>query len=259
MAHYAVGGELMKKHRCGRLVPLAMVLLGLSACTSGLPAPHASTSPRPSASAVAADPQRCERLAKRGFTPCPPPADRLTLPPTTIRNATGGAVPDATAQRWGRAFQLAQAYYYWAMQSNARAALTSGALADPSPQAVTNLFGTDLKDLDDAKAAGGVLVYEPPLTPITRVVAIPASLQDSMRRQGLNPSAYGLAVRFTGPTRRSIRLLNGTETVVAARDASFEADGLLWGELRVDADLGPVWFEHGSYGCDGTVRDACQL
>jgi hypothetical protein len=259
MANYAVGGELMMKHRCGRLVPLAMILLGLSACTGVQPAPHASTSPRASASPVAADPQRCDRLAKRGFTPCPPPADRLTLPPTTIRNATGGAVPDATAQKWGRAFQLAQAYYYWAMQNNARAALTSGALADPSPKAVTNLFGTDLKDLDDAKAAGGVLVYEPPNIPIVQVVSVPADLQSAMARQGLTPASYAVAVRLTGPTSRSMRLPNGASRPISSGDAKYIADVLVWGEPRNEPDLGTSWFEYGYYGCDGSVRNVCGL
>ena len=139
MPNYAV----FVKQRCGGMVPLVVVLLGLSACTSGPPPTHAGSSAAPSAT-PSPDAARCERLAKRGFVPCPPTPDRLSLPPTTIRNATNGAVSDATAQRWGRAFQLAQAYYYWAMQNNARAALTSGALADPSPQAVGNLFGSDL-------------------------------------------------------------------------------------------------------------------
>src|SRR5260370_21853164 len=144
------------RHRWGGFVPLVIVLLGLSACESGLPTSHAPPSPRSSPSVVAtADAQRCARLAKRGFSPCPPASDRLPLPPTTIRNATNGAVTDATARQWGRAFQAAQAYYYWAMQHNARAALTSGALADSSPQAVSNLFGTDLMDLGNAKAQGG--------------------------------------------------------------------------------------------------------
>src|SRR5215510_16137676 len=96
--------------RCGGWVSLLVVVVGLSACESGLPTAHGSPSPRVSASSAAtADPERCARLAKRGFTPCPPTADRLQLPPTTIRNATNGAIPDATAQAWGRAFQLTEA------------------------------------------------------------------------------------------------------------------------------------------------------
>src|SRR5215472_10108595 len=182
------------KQRRGTWMPPLIILLALSACQSGPLSSRASPTSHPSVTAAAPDPQRCARLAQRGFTPCPPTPDRLTLPPTTIRNATNGAIPDATAQQWGHAFQLAQAYYYWAMENNARSALTSGVLADSSPQAVTNLFGTDLMDLDDAHQQGGQLVIEPLRMPTTQLVAIPPDLQQAMRRQGLAPSGFGLAV-----------------------------------------------------------------
>jgi hypothetical protein len=243
-----------------RLRLLVVLILGLSACegaSSGHTPPKAPSS-APSV-AVSVDPQRCARLAKRGFTPCPPTRDKMPLPPTTIRNATNGGISDATAQQWGRAFQLGQAYYYWAMQSGDRAALTSGALADPSLQAVGNLFGGDLKDLDSARQAGGVLVYQPPRTPIAQVVAIPADLQESMRKQGLTPSPYGMAIRFTGPTRRSIRFPDGHETEILSKDSSAVVELLVWGELRTDPDLGSIWFESGNYGCDESVRNVCQL
>jgi hypothetical protein len=245
----------------GRIWLLVVLTLGLSACES---APSAHTSPSvqqsPAAKvAASADPERCARLAKRGFVPCPPTPDKMPLPPTTIRNATNGAISDATAQQWGKAFQLAQAYYYWAMQNGARGALTSGALGDPSPQAVGNLFGADLKDLDSAQSAGGTLVYQPPLTPIVQMVTIPVDLQHAMQRQGLTPSEYGLAVRFKGPTRRGIRTSDGRETELVARDAGYVVDGLVWGDLRSDGDLGAILLEHGNYGCDGAVRVVCQL
>jgi hypothetical protein len=243
----------------GRCGPLVALLLGLSACQGAAP-PHAHGSPAPTAARPAtADPQRCARLARRGFTPCPPTADRLQLPPTTIRNATNGAVSDATAQAWGRAFQLTEAYYRWAVEANSRQALTSGVLADASAQAVGNLFGTDLQDLDTATQAGGTLQYQPPPIPTVQLVAIPPDLQDAMRRQGLQASQFGMAVRFTGPTRRSIRLPDGHETELVSRDPSYAVTGLIWGELRADPELGAVWYEHGSYGCDGGVRNVCQL
>lgn len=249
------------KQCCGRLLLLLVATVGVSACNVGVPSPRASGSPHPSGSAAPAtpDPARCERLAKRGFTPCPPAPDRLPLPPTTIRNATNGAVPDATAQQWGRAFQLAQAYYYWAMQHNARSALTSGVLADPSPNAVANLFGSDLMDLDDAKKAGGTLVIEPLGMPTTQLVPIPSELRQAMQRQSLVPSDYGLAVRFTGPSRRAIRFTNGSETQIVSSDANYAVAILIWGEFRDDADLGRIWYQRGNYGCDGSVRNACQL
>jgi len=245
----------------GRTWLLVVLILGLSAC-EGAASGHTSSGVKQSPPArvtATPDPERCARLAKRGFTPCPPTPDKMQLPPTTIRNATNGAINDATAQQWGRAFQLAQAYYYWAMQNGARSALTSGILADANPNAVTNLFGTDLQDLDAAANVGGKLVYEPPGIPNTQVVVVPMALQDAMRRQGLTPKGVGVAVRLVGPTRRAIQLADGGTKPIASADATYRADVLTWGELRGDPDLGPIWFEYGYYGCDGSVRSVCQL
>src|SRR5215472_11798098 len=136
------------KQRRGTWMPPLIILLALSACQSGPLSSRASPTSHPSVTAAAPDPQRCARLARRGFTPCPPTADRLSLPPTTIRNATNGAVPDATAQQWGHAFQLTEAYYRWAVGAEQRQALTAGLLGDSS--ASINLFGPDLIDIDEA-------------------------------------------------------------------------------------------------------------
>src|SRR4051812_42977528 len=97
-------GEHMRLER-GAIVLLATLFLGFSACQGGPPKPHTPTAGSPSASVSnAADTARCQRLARRGFTPCPPPADKLQLPPTKVRNGTNGTVPDPTAEQWGRAF-----------------------------------------------------------------------------------------------------------------------------------------------------------
>src|SRR6266566_2460485 len=109
LSHYPGAREQMRLTR-GGMVPLAILFLWLSACQSGQPPIHTPSSSRPAPSTSnSADIQRCQHLAKRGFAPCPPSADKLQLPPTTFRNATNGAVSDAKAQEWGRAFQLAQA------------------------------------------------------------------------------------------------------------------------------------------------------
>jgi hypothetical protein len=249
------------KHSCGGLAPpvAIVLLLGLGAC--GLPAGHPSPTPRPTATATAskADPQRCERLAKRGFTPCPPTADKLPLPPTTIRNATNGAIPDATAQQWGRAFQLTEAYYRWALQANARDALTAGGFADPNQNAITNLFSSDLMDLDNAARQDGELVFVPLNMPLVQLVAVPADLQPAMRRQGLTPTDYGFVVRFTGPGQRSVRRHDGSEIVIVSTPSDYSAALLIWGQLKQDPELGTIWYERGNYGCDGNVRSVCQI
>jgi hypothetical protein len=168
-------------------------------------------------------------------------------------------VSDATAQQWGRAFQLAQAYYYWAMENNARSALTSGVLADSNPTTVANLFGSDLMDLDNARQHGGQLVIEPLHMPATQLVVVPVDLQQAMKRQGLAPSGYGLAVRFTGPSRRSIRLADSSTIEILSSGADYSATLLIWGEFKADGDLGGIWYQHGNYGCDGNVRSVCQV
>src|ERR671933_509288 len=102
-----------------RIALVVLVAMLAAACQPG--SPQAQRSPPPHGTAApksTPDPQRCDRLAKRGFTPCPPTADQLKLPPTTIKNATDGAIDDSTVERWGQAFRLSQAYYYWAMQEN---------------------------------------------------------------------------------------------------------------------------------------------
>jgi hypothetical protein len=233
---------------------LAALLLAVTACQSGTPQAHTSPRPRASASPSAtADAARCARLAERHFTPCPPLASELKLPPTTIKNATDGAIDDATAQKWGRAFQLGQAYYYGAMEQNARDALTAGVLADSS--ATGNLFGEDLKNLDQAKKEGGVYVLRPADTPVTQVVVVRQDLQDAARRQGLMVAPYGLAVRFAASPGDAIRYPDGREKTLPANPGG---DALLWGQLRQDPDLGDIWYEYGSYGCEYT-NSACRL
>ena len=239
-----------------RHVILAALLVLCVACQSA-GNPHGHSSPKPTvAPTVTPDPQRCARLAKRGFTPCPPLASQLKLPPTTIKNATDGAVDETTVQRWVRAFQLGQAYYYWVMDQNARDVLTSGVLADEG--AASNLFGIDLKDLDQAKQKGGILKVVEFAMPITQVVVVPTSLQQRMQVQGLIPKPFGLAVRFQGPASHTVLFPDGHKESLGSVGADFVPDTLVWGELRSDPELGEIWYESGFYGCE-EIRSVCRL
>jgi hypothetical protein len=235
---------------------LAVLLLVSTACQSGTPQAHNTPKPSVSPSATA-DAQRCVRLAKRGFTPCPPLASQLKLPPTTIKNATNGAVDDATVQKWGRAFQLGQAYYYWVVTQNARDALTSGVLADTA--ATDNLFSPDLQDLDQASQGGGRLVVQFLDVPLTQVVLVPSDLQDAIRRQGMTPKPFALVNRFVGPSSRRVVYPDGHEQTLASVDGTFTAYSITWGEFRSDPDLGNIWYDYGYYGCEGSVKSVCQI
>jgi hypothetical protein len=238
---------------------LAALLLVVTACQGSNPQAHTSPKPRASASpSPTADAARCARLAERHFTPCPPLASELKLPPTTIKNATDGAIDDATAQKWARAFQLGQAYYYWAMEQNARDALTAGVLADPA--ATGNLFGVDLEELDRAKKEGGVLVAHQYSMRTTQLVKTTPDLEVAIKRQGLAAKPYGLAVRFQGPAGDLVHYPDGREVPIASPvDANYVVDTFTWGELRSDPDLGDIWYQYGYYSCDGSVRSVCRL
>jgi hypothetical protein len=178
------------------------------------------------------------------------------VPPTTIKNATDGAIDDVTAQKWGHAFQITEGYYEWAVNANQRDALTSGAFSDPD--AASNLFGEDLQELDRAKQQGGTLVVQWGPIPRVQIVPIPENLKGPMRRQGLRPQAYGVAAEFTGPSKRSIRFADGHEDAIYTADSTFLARLLIWGEFKSDGDLGTVWYESGLYGCLGEVAVACR-
>jgi len=240
-----------------RIGLLVVLIIGLSAC-EGARSGHTSPSVRQSpavSGATSADPERCARLARRGFTPCPPTPDKMQLPPTTIRNATNGAISDATAQQWGRAFQLTEAYYRWAMQDNARAALTSGVLAEPA--AAANLFGADLKSLDDAKKLGGQLMDKEGSMPEVKLVSVPPSLQSRITQQSLVAKPYAMVALFSGTTSRSIRFPDGREIDLGT--ISSDVQLLIWGEFKSDPDLGAIWYEHGLYGCQyPEVSSVCQ-
>jgi len=254
----AEGQRMCMGRRCAYL--LLSLLVGLVGCGSGQTAASVSPSNRPT-SVVSATPDtaRCARLARLGFVPCPPLPSQMKLPPTTIRNATGGAVSDTTARRWGRAFQLSQAYYYWVMQHGDRDALTSGALADSTPQAVTNLFSTDLQNLDAAKSTGGILIFRPLRMSAIQLVKIPASLQMIIHKQGLRTSDYGFAVEFQGPGTRAIRLKGGEIKDLNSSPGDYESSGLVWGAVQKDPNLGEIWYEYGAFGCVGEVESVCAL
>jgi hypothetical protein len=237
---------------------LAMAVLGLGSCGGSQPKHRPLPKPRPTLSVQAAS-ARCARLAALGFDPCPPPPSQIQLPKASIRNATDGAISNATAQEWGRAFLRGQAYYYWAIQHDDEQTLRSGVFALSDPTTVGNLFGGDLQELDEVRQSGGTIIYQPPQTPIVQVVVIPSSLQAAMTRQGLHPANYGMAVEFKGPERRAVRLHNGSIETIFSVGPQYVDDFLVWGVVKVDPSLGSIWYEYGIYECNGPVKLACGL
>ncbi|HSR22868.1 MAG TPA: hypothetical protein VLW53_04910 [Candidatus Eisenbacteria bacterium] len=240
--------------RCA-LVMLLAACLGTTAC--GSPGAAGKQSPAPPSAVPAADAAaRCQELADRHVTPCPPAS--LPLERITIRNATHGAVSDDDARMQGQAYLRAHALYVWAVRQDAGDAfLMSGALV-PAETARTNIFRAEIKLFADARAAGGRARIDPLTTTEVTLVAVPQALQDLARREGLVPSAYAWVDNQEGPARAWI------ETPAGSRDEVRIGAGqphpiLVFGQVRNDAGLGSIWYAGGEFGClaSAQVRAVC--
>src|SRR5437588_6938790 len=110
-----------------RLVACSAVGLLVAACGAASSSARVSSRPVPgTVSAAPANDFRCENLAHRGITPCPPAG--IALEPIVIRNGTNGAVDDVTARLAGQGYLRAHALYDWAVrQEGADPFLASGA------------------------------------------------------------------------------------------------------------------------------------
>jgi hypothetical protein len=228
-----------------------VVACGSAAATAKHPLPASSATP--DAAAVA----RCQQLAQRHVTPCPPA--NLALEHIAIHNGTHGAVGDAIAGEEGAAYLREHALYDWAVrQPNGDAFLMSGALVPPETGR-TNIFRAEIKLFEDARAADGSPHVQPLITTDATLVAVPAALQDAARRDGLQPSPYAWVDNQAGPGRAWYQTPDGV-----AHDEVRIADGqphpiLVFGQVEQDPELGSLWFVGGEYGCLASieVRDVC--
>jgi len=238
---------------------LALLLaawLYAAACGSTSPASRPPPTPSISAAEAAA---RCQQLADRHVTPCPPPG--LPLERITIRNGTRGAVSDEDARAQGTAYVRAHALYIWAVrQAAGDAFLLSGALVG-SETAQTNIFRSEVKVFADARAAGGRARIDPLTTTEITLVPVPQALRDLAKRDGLAPSPYAWVDNQAGPAHAWIETPNG-----GSRDEVRIAAGqphpiLVFGQVMNDAQLGSIWYAGGEYGCLASpqVRAVCGL
>ena len=240
-----------------RLLTLLCACLVAVACGSAA----VTTKRSPSASTStpdAADAARCQQLAKRSVTPCPPA--NLALEHIAIRNGTHGAVPDAAAREQGVAYLREHALYDWAVrQPNGDAFLMSGAIVAPETGR-TNIFRAEIALFADARAAGGRAHILPLTTTEITLVPVPAALQDAARSDGLEPSPYAWVDNQAGPARAWI------DTPAGSRDEVRIPEGqphpiLVFGQVRQDAELGAIWYLGGEYGCLASVevRNVCGI
>jgi len=247
--------------RFGAARPRFITLLaaGLAAAACGAAgAPVSRPAAAPPASPTADPAVRCQQLAARHVTPCPPANPRQEA--ITIRNGTHGAVPDPDVRAQGEAYIRAHGLYVWAVhQDTGDAFLQSGAVVD-SETARTNIFRVEIRAFEDARSAGGRARIEPLTTTEITLVPVPQTLRDGAQRDGLQPSPYAWVDNQTGPAHVWIELPGGGTRDVVRIGAGEPHPILVFGQLRDDPELGAVWYAGGEYGClsgDGRVRAVC--
>jgi hypothetical protein len=224
------------------LASIGGVLLVAAAC-GGSPASQPSSSFSPPAQA-----KFCQELATRGVTPCPPRQVNLDQP--EMLNHTGGAVSDSDAQKWAEGLRREYAYESWAISNLSDKLLTSGVLADPNT-ARSNLFRDDLSDINQARTKQGTLDLQPLKQRQLILVKVPQALQNVARQQQLDPVPYAFVQETIGPGSLRIKNPDGKEAdLYPPTQANVAIRLLIWGEYKVDSDLGGLWFLHGYYTCD---------
>ena len=236
----------------------------LTACLVAAACGATAVTPKRSPAASVATPDaaaivRCQALSIRGVTPCPPA--NLALEHIAIRNGTHGAVTDTVAHDEGIAYLREHALFDWAVrQQGGDAFLTSGVLVPPE-MGRTNIFRAEIKVFADARAAGGRALIQPLTTTEITLVPVPASLQESARRDGLEPSPFAWVDNQAGPARAAVETPDG-----ASHSEVSIADGqphpiLVFGQVKADPQLGSIWYLGGEYGCLASivVRNVCGI
>jgi hypothetical protein len=241
--------------RCARAMLLA-ACLGATACGSLGTSTRASSPPPPSVTSAVDTAVRCQHLADRHVTPCPPVS--LPLERIEIRNATHG-VSDDDARTQGQAYLRAHALYTWAVRQDAGDAfLLSGAIV-PAETARTNIFRAEIELFAHARAAGGRARIQPLTTTEVTLVSVPQALQDLATHEDLAPSPYAWVDNQEGPARAWIETPGGGSREEVRIAAGQPHPILVFGQVRNDPELGSIWYSGGEFGClaSAQVRAVC--
>jgi hypothetical protein len=241
------------------IVQRAAALVACLVVVSCGSAPTARPSVVPAATSAVDAAARCQQLAQRSVTPCPP-AD---LPPEhiAVRNGTRGGVSDQEVRTEGQAYLRAHALYVWAVAQEAGDTfLLSGAIV-PHETARTNIFRDEARIFADARAAGGRARIEPLTTTQITLVPVPQTLSDVARREGMQPSAYAWVDNQAGPAHAWIETPSGGSREELRIGVGDPHPILVFGEVRDDPELGSIWYMGGEFGCLAapSVRVVCGL
>ncbi len=231
-----------------RLLAAAVVTVVLAGC-SGLPGsaqhratPAAGASPANSAAATGS----LAAWQEKGATQVPPASlASVGLGSIEVVNQTSGGVSDADAKRWAAAYVRANAYEFWAWNSQQEAFLLRSGLS----QVPASAFGYDLSTIRDAKAAGARLE-------VTRLVLrrlvlrpVPEALRQTFASHVFLWTPYAFYLDQVGPSRLDWIDAGGAHTTKAKVDPGVGSPELVGGVLTSDPLMGDIWVSNSDWDC----------
>jgi hypothetical protein len=172
------------------------------------------------------------------------PAD-ATIPETEISNATRGAVSDATARDWARAYLGAVRGSVLAVERQDDALLRQLYIGPPDGDTLRLIFNT--------RAAGGRLSYaaghEPHVTRLVLVTLSPEQRTAIAAEVGPIAGPYAWVVTYQGPIDLSVGWPGAATETYAVLPAQRRITELSAGGVVDVAPLGSVWREAFSRDC----------
>ena len=161
-------------------------------------------------------------------------------------DATGGAVPDATARLWAATFMASVRWTVDAVEHERPDTLEALSTPGDADSATLHL-------IDDARADDAQLSYPPGHGPhVTRLLLVVLSAdQTAAIRQGggavAGPDAW--VVTFSGPTDLAVRWPGGQLQSYTVLPAGRQVTELSAGGVVEDPSLGAIWRETYSRDC----------
>jgi hypothetical protein len=179
-----------------------------------------------------------------------PPANVLASPKLPVKvdaSKTNGAVSQAEADKWAKAYLREQYLEVWALTTNHDLVLAGGCLG--AQKAYDNLFSEEVSNINKAKAVGGHLDYEP-LATYSAIALVPApaaaaAFADTI--SGQRPQ-FAIVATLQGPLNTYIVDASGKRTLLGQTAAGQTFRQAVFGQYQ-DGSIGPIWFELAAGDC----------
>ena len=229
-----------------RLLAAAASIVTLAGCALGPGTSQHRSSPAAAPATAAPAAGSLEAWQQKGANQVPPASlAGVGLGSIEVVNQTSGAVSDTDARRWALAYVRANAYEFWAWNSQQDAFLLRSGLS----QVPATVFSYDLGTIQDSKAAGVRLE-------VTRLVlrrlvlrTVPEALRQTFASHLFLWTQYAFYLDQVGPSRLEWIDRTGARTTKASIDAGVGSSELVGGTLASDPLMGDIWVSNSDWDC----------